>query len=50
LSVVKDLVELHGGSVLVRSDGIGKGSEFTVRLPLKGPDQGRPDRPLTEPT
>jgi signal transduction histidine kinase len=45
LSVVQDLVSLHGGTVQVRSDGIGKGSEFTVRLPLKGPDAGRPDRP-----
>jgi len=34
LSVVKDLTQLHGGSVQVRSDGIGKGAEFTVRLPL----------------
>jgi PAS domain S-box-containing protein len=34
LSVVKDLVALHGGTVQVRSDGLGKGSEFTVRLPL----------------
>lgn len=34
LSIVKDVVELHGGSVQVRSDGLGRGSEFTVRLPL----------------
>lgn len=34
LSVVKDLVQLHGGSVQVRSDGLGHGSEFSVRLPL----------------
>lgn len=34
LSVVKDTVTLHGGSVQVTSDGVGKGSEFTVRLPL----------------
>jgi PAS domain S-box-containing protein len=34
LSLVKDLVMLHGGSVQVRSDGIGKGAEFAVRLPL----------------
>jgi signal transduction histidine kinase len=33
LSVVKSLVALHGGSVQVRSEGPGKGSEFTVRLP-----------------
>jgi signal transduction histidine kinase len=35
LALVKELVALHGGSVQVRSDGVGKGSEFTVRLPLK---------------
>jgi two-component system CheB/CheR fusion protein len=34
LSLVKDIVTLHGGSVQVRSGGLGKGSEFTVRLPL----------------
>jgi PAS domain S-box-containing protein len=34
LSLVKNLVELHGGSVQVRSEGPGAGSEFTVRLPL----------------
>ena len=34
LSLVKDIVTLHGGSVQVRSDGLGKGSVFTVRLPL----------------
>lgn len=34
LALVKDLVALHGGTVQVRSEGIGKGSEFIVRLPL----------------
>jgi PAS domain S-box-containing protein len=34
LALVKGLVELHGGSVEARSDGIGLGSEFTVRLPI----------------
>jgi signal transduction histidine kinase/ActR/RegA family two-component response regulator len=34
LSIVKELVALHGGSVLADSDGVGKGSTFTVRLPL----------------
>jgi signal transduction histidine kinase len=38
LSVVKDYVALHGGTVQAASDGQGKGSEFTVRLPL--PDSG----------
>jgi two-component system, chemotaxis family, CheB/CheR fusion protein len=34
LSVVKALVDLHGGTVGAHSGGIGKGSEFTVRVPL----------------
>jgi PAS domain S-box-containing protein len=38
LCLVKEFVTLHGGTVQVRSDGEGRGSEFTVRLPLKGPD------------
>jgi signal transduction histidine kinase len=33
LSLVRSLVEMHGGSVEARSDGPGKGSEFVVRLP-----------------
>jgi PAS domain S-box-containing protein len=33
LSIVKHLVELHGGSVEARSKGIGKGSTFIARLP-----------------
>lgn len=34
LTLVRSLVEMHGGSVEVRSDGPGEGSEFEVRLPL----------------
>jgi PAS domain S-box-containing protein len=45
LSVVKDLTNLHGGTVQVRSDGLGKGSEFVVRLPLAGADKDRHDAP-----
>jgi PAS domain S-box-containing protein len=33
LAMVKDIVELHGGTVQARSAGPGKGSEFTVRIP-----------------
>ncbi len=33
LTLVKKLVELHGGTVTARSDGEGKGSEFLVTLP-----------------
>jgi PAS domain S-box-containing protein len=34
LALVKSLVELHGGRVEARSDGLGKGAEFLVTLPL----------------
>jgi signal transduction histidine kinase/DNA-binding response OmpR family regulator len=34
LTLVKRLVELHGGTVEARSDGPGKGSEFIARLPI----------------
>ncbi|HJQ99297.1 MAG TPA: response regulator, partial [Candidatus Polarisedimenticolaceae bacterium] len=52
LSLVKNLIELHGGSVEARSEGAGKGSEFVVRLPrLKEaatsalpPDRAEPKR------
>ena len=34
LTLVRSLVEMHGGRVEARSEGPGQGSEFTVRLPL----------------
>lgn len=34
LSLVKNLVELHGGEVLVETEGLGNGSTFTVKIPL----------------
>ena len=37
LSLVRRVVELHGGSVVAASGGIGAGSTFTVRLPLALP-------------
>jgi two-component system CheB/CheR fusion protein len=45
LTLVRSIVERHGGTVEARSDGPGKGSEFVVRLPLKP----APEAP-TEPT
>jgi len=47
LSVVKNLVDLHGGSVQVRSDGAGTGSEFTVRLPLASSDAKSPENSVS---
>lgn len=36
LSLVKGLVDLHGGSVRAFSPGLGKGTEVTIRLPIDG--------------
>jgi hypothetical protein len=36
LSIVKQIAELHGGSVRAHSTGIGQGSTFIVTLPLRG--------------
>ncbi|MDQ8180693.1 CheR family methyltransferase [Pelagicoccus sp. SDUM812005] len=37
LTLVKSLVEMHGGSVEARSEGLGKGSEFRILLPRVAP-------------
>jgi signal transduction histidine kinase/CheY-like chemotaxis protein len=39
LTLVKQMTELHGGSVAVWSAGLGKGTEFTVTLPLAVPHE-----------
>ena len=54
LTLVRSLVALHGGSIDVRSDGVGRGSEFVVTLPIElaseatpapaGPPAGTPVR------
>ena len=36
LTLSRQLVTLHGGTIEAKSGGVGKGSEFTVRLPLAG--------------
>jgi signal transduction histidine kinase len=45
LAIVRQLVEMHGGSVRVKSEGVNKGSEFTVELPA----QHRADFQLAHP-
>jgi two-component system, sensor histidine kinase len=45
LSLVRQLVELHGGSVVAESAGPGLGSRFTVRLPVLA-DEGEPTQAL----
>ncbi|MGQ0764727.1 MAG: ATP-binding protein [Gemmatimonadota bacterium] len=54
LTLVRQLVELHGGTVRAASDGPGRGSEFTVRLGLTdGADRPEPkpgkERPVAVP-
>jgi PAS domain S-box-containing protein len=49
LTLVKQMTELHGGSVSVWSAGSGQGSEFTIVLPLAVTADGDRDRPVTEP-
>lgn len=43
LSLVRRLVELHGGTVAAFSDGPGQGSEFVVRLPMLPEETDAPD-------
>jgi signal transduction histidine kinase len=48
LALVQRLVEMHGGSVTARSDGLGKGSEFSIRLPLFIPETVESGQPLQQ--
>lgn len=47
LTVVQRVVELHGGRVEAYSPGLGRGSEFTVHMPLVPPPAG-PSAPLAK--
>lgn len=42
LTLVRRLVELHGGRIEAHSAGVGRGSEFIVRLPLLSPEPTAP--------
>jgi CheY-like chemotaxis protein len=43
LTLVQQLTEMHGGRVEVHSEGLGRGSEFRVCLPLRLPGAQEPD-------
>jgi len=45
LTLVKTLVEMHGGTVQVHSEGLGLGSEFTIRLPVAAAIARPPSQP-----
>jgi signal transduction histidine kinase/ActR/RegA family two-component response regulator len=53
LTLAKRLVELHGGTIEARSEGLNQGSEFVVRLPIAGavarPTSGAPPRYESKP-
>jgi PAS domain S-box-containing protein len=50
LALVKTLVELHGGTVSASSGGLGRGSEFSVRLPLAVGEKIAKEEPMDEGT
>ncbi len=51
LTLVRSLVELHGGRVSAQSEGLGRGSEFIIRLPLADErfNNGRAETDSTDP-
>ncbi|MCY1081207.1 PAS domain-containing protein [Archangium lansingense] len=50
LSIVRHLVELHGGTVQAASEGPGRGASFTIHLPLAQSRLAPPERPAARPT
>ena len=50
--IVKNLVELHGGTVRAKSGGVGKGATFIVSLPLTlfhpPPEEGKREHPKSK--
>ena len=50
LTLVRRLVQLHGGSVEARSTGAGQGSAFVVRMPIEDAPEAVVPQPVTRPT
>jgi signal transduction histidine kinase/DNA-binding response OmpR family regulator len=48
LTLVRSLVEMHGGTVHAHSAGLGQGSEFVVRLPVLAPSAAALPQPVAE--
>ena len=48
LALARGLVQLHGGTVAARSEGIGRGSEFMMTLPLPGPPSKSAQAPAAD--
>ena len=49
LALVRDLVQRHGGSVVADSEGLGRGSTFTIRLPARGEGAPAEEETLAQP-
>jgi signal transduction histidine kinase/CheY-like chemotaxis protein len=49
LAMVKGLVQMHGGEVRATSEGVGRGSEISLRLPLAEDVPEEPEQPFAEP-
>jgi len=45
LYIVKNIVQAHGGTIIAKSEGRGKGTTFLIQLPLNGPSSKRWRRP-----
>lgn len=52
LTLVKQIVDLHGGTIEAHSDGLGRGSEFVITLPAlaEGRIAGKPRAPVFTPS